>query len=205
MKQLLLVSVFMLFSIAMFAQAPVGTIRVATAGTAIGVNISRGTFVYNMEKKELWVANAATASTVKLDDGGFTQINSILMPTTAVDHLVLQLSSTDNRNTLSLPAAVASVAPGSGTAGLITGDDQKKLNSISDTPVGSYTVESFVAADAAVSVTLAQTPKVGATAAMQVAVNGTILKAGVYSNVAKVVTVGVPLLANDVVTVSYIY
>lgn len=230
MKQLFLAFGFMLLSITIFAQTPVGEYRVTDETTVFTVNIPKGTKIFNQSTKEYWVAvNAiAAGATVTLSTVRAAGDVVILTPltlfnktTTSMDIKAALTGTTpeaSSKAVITLPSAVKSTLGVGGTAGLLSAIDAEKLSNLSNAPegVGSYTIETFEeASGTATKHLLLRKPK--NVTSITVALNGSVLKGYLGGKLGTApsqytlaladssVTIAVPVLQYDVVTIGYTY
>ncbi len=87
MKKLVLILVFAMFYVLAYSQAtPSNHFRIANATTAFGINIAKGTTVYDVGAGKYYVCTAASASTLTLTTGSanFTQIGGSTGTVTSV-------------------------------------------------------------------------------------------------------------------------
>ena len=185
MKQLLLASFFVLLSFGLFAQAtPISEIRVASAGVFFTTSLPVGTKIYQVDTKQIWVVITAIdatggAKTITTEAAKLQEVVPITIGTNDNTNLKIRTSGNSEGSTpatqiINLQPATASVADGSGKAGLISGDDQRKLNGMS-TGVGVYTNQQFEITAGNITdgfVQLTTAPKTGTLASVVVSYNG---------------------------------
>ena len=218
MKQLLLASVLMLLSISMFAQTPVGQIRVAGASAVFTSSLPVGTKIFQVDTKQNWVVTTAILAngTANISNSGASLLEIVPLTKGLVDNTSMKIT-TSALGVASSPASQLVTisqaipgAPGVGLAGLISGADQLKLNNISGN-VGVFNSESFEeTADALTGTDHSLAHEIKSGTSVLVSINGVALKSSLYTitesaGVATKVKVNIPVNTYDLIVYTYTY
>ena len=190
-------------------------------GSRVDLLLPVGTKIYQIDTKQNWVVITAIdatggTETITTKLASLQEIVPITIGTNTNAKLTIRTSGntellTPGSQKIDLLPAEASVADGSGKAGLISGDDQRKLNGLS-TGVGVYTSNYFESDGSQILPALSPLPKSTSTSSsVVVSYNGVELNPanGQYTinmttGVITFVVAKLVVSQYDIITVTYI-